>query len=205
MLMQMTISTLHAHRVKLARNWILAAGLLLASNLLAVALWQAGYLQAQENHFLEQAQGGFLALVCCVCSLRAWRLKKTALTLKFLLHAGLALLSYSFLLREVDIDRFGTAQGWAQLEQALRLFGVALWIALLMFVAPRVTQLWPQRSIMFAMPMVQLTMLGGALLVASWPFDKQIFPVLSYATSQFIEEMLELNGCMILFFGSLAD
>jgi hypothetical protein len=42
-------------------------------------------------------------------------------------------------------------------------------------------------------------------LLASWPFDKQVFSVLPYLTSQFIEEMLELNGCMILFFGSLAD
>jgi hypothetical protein len=203
--MQMTIPTLCAHRDFSARNPILAAGLLLASNLLALALWQGGLLQAEENQFLELAQGGFLALVCCVCSVRAWGLATTSRTLQFLLHAGLALLSYSFLLREVDIDRLGFGPGWAQLELVLRLSGVVLWLALLIFVVPRVTALWAQRVIMFKMPMVLLAMLGGALLVASWPFDKQIFPVLSYATSQFIEEMLEFNGCMVLFFGSLAD
>jgi hypothetical protein len=201
----MTIPTLRARRDSPGRHWILPAGFLLASNLLALALWQGGLLQARENQFLELAQCGFLALVCCVCSVRAWRLAKTSLNLNFLLHAGLALLSYSFLLRELDIDQFGAAQQWAQLELVLRLFGVALWLVLLVFVASRVTQLWAQRAIMFKMPMVLLVMLGGALLLASWPFDKQIFPVFSYATSQFIEELLEFNGCMVLFFGSLAD
>lgn len=136
---------------------------------------------------------------------------KTALHLNFLLHAGLALLSYSFLLREFefefefDVDRPGAAHGWATLEQVLRLFGVALWLALLIFAAPRVKPLWAQRATMFALPMVLLSMLGGVLLAASWPFDKQLFSVLPYLTSQFIEEILELEGCMLLFFASLAD
>jgi hypothetical protein len=203
--MPMTISTLRAHRYFPAGNPMVLAGILLVCNLVALSLWYGGFLEAGENHFLELTQGVFLVLVCCVCSARAWCLAKTSLNLNFLLHAGLALLSYSFLLREVDIDQFGASPGWALLEQALRLFGVALWLALLIFVAPRVKPLWAQRVIMFRMPMVLLAMLGGALLVASWPFDKQIFSVLPYLTSQFIEEMLELNGCMILFFGSIAD
>ena len=201
----MTTSTLCGHRDYPVRHWILPAVLLLVGNFIALVLWQGGFLEAQENHFLELSQGGFLVLVCGVCSVRAWRLATTSLNLNFLLHAGLALLSYSFLLREVDIDRFGAGPGWAQLELGLRLFGVALWLALLVFVVPRVKQLWAQRAIMFALPMVLLAMLGGMLLLASWPFDKQVFPVLSYATSQFIEEMLELNGCIILFFASLTD
>ena len=203
--MQMMLSTLCAHRHSPGRNWVVLAGLLLVTNLFALSLWRSGSLQAQENHFLELAQGGFLVLVCVVCGARAWHLAKTALNLNFLLHAGLALLSYSFLLREFDIDQFGTAPAWARLEQAVRLFGVALWLALLIFVTPRVKQLWAQRAIMFRMPMVQLAMLGGVFLVASWPFDKQVFSALPYLTSQFIEEMLELNGCMMLFFTSLAD
>lgn len=201
----MTIATLRARHCPPARNPLVLAGALLVTNLGALGLWCGGFLQAGENHFLELAQCVFLVLVCCVCSVRAWRLKNTSLTLQFLLHAGLALLSYSFLLREVDIDQIGAAPAWAQLEQALRLLGVALWLALLIFVAPRIKPLWAQRAVMFTMPMVLLAMLGGALLLASWPFDKQVFSVLPYLTSQFIEEMLELNGCMILFFGSLAD
>lgn len=203
--MPMTIFALRAHRYWPARNPMVLAGVLLVTNLVALVLWQGGLLRAAENHFLELAQGAFLALVCGVCSVRAWRLAKIALNLHFLLHAGLALLCYSFLLREVDIDQLGAAPAWAQLEQVLRLFGIALWLALLIFVAPRIKPLWAQRAAMFKMPMVLLAMLGGALLLASWPFDKQVFSVLPYLTSQFIEEMLELNGCMILFFGSLAD
>jgi hypothetical protein len=205
MLVQMTLSTLRAHRYSPGRNWAVLAGLLLVTNLFALGLWYSDSSQAEENHFLELVQGGFLALVCGVCCARAWGLAKTALNLNFLLHAGLALLSYSFLLREFDIDQLGAAHGWATLEQVLRLFGVALWLALLIFAALRVKQLWAERATMFALPMVLLSMLGGVLLAASWPFDKQLFSVLPYLTSQFIEEILELNGCMLLFFASLAD
>jgi hypothetical protein len=201
----MTIFTLSRHRYSPSRNPLVLAGVLLVSNFFALSLWHNGFLQAEENHFLELSQCVFLALVCGVCCTRAWRLAKTALNLSFLLHAGLALLSYSFLLRELDIDQFGAAPAWARLEQMLRLFGVVLWLVLLIFVAPRVMQLWAQRVTMFKMPMVVLAMLGGAFLLASWPFDKQVFSVLPYLTSQFIEEMLELNGYMLLFFASLAD
>jgi hypothetical protein len=203
--MQMTISTLRTHRYSPSRNPMVLAGVLLLMNLFALSLWRSGLLQAEENHFLELCQCVLLMLVCGLCSARAWRLAKTSLDLNFLLHAGLALLSYSFLLREVDIDQLGAAPAWAQLEQGLRLFGVGLWLVLLIFVIPRVRQLWAQRAIMFKKPMVVLAMLGGVLLVASWPFDKQVFSVLPYLTSQFIEELLELNGYMFLFFGALAD
>ena len=201
----MTTSTLPTHRYSPKSNWMAPTGLLLTGNFFVLMLWHYGLVQAQENHVLELAQCAFLALACGVCSVRAWHLAKISLNLNFLLHAGLALLSYSFILREVDIDRLGTAPAWASLEQGLRLFGVALWLALLIFVVPRVRQLWAQRAIMFKKPMVILAMMGGALLLASWPFDKQVFTVLPYLTSQFIEELLELNGCMVLFFSSLSD
>ncbi len=201
----MTTSTLPTHRYSSESNWMVPAGLLIISNFFVLMLWQYGFLQAQENHLLELAQCAFLMLACGVCSMRAWRLAKTSLNLNFLLHAGLALLSYSFILREVDIDRLGTAPAWASFEQGLRLFGVTLWLALLIFVAPRVRQLWARRAIMFKKPMVILAMMGGTFLLASWPFDKQVFAVLPYLTSQFIEELLELNGCMVLFFSSLSD
>lgn len=203
--MPMTISTLRTHRYSPSRNPMVLAGVLLLMNLFVLSLWRSGLLQAEENHFLELCQCVLLTLVCGLCSARAWALAKTSLDLNFLLHAGLALLSYSFLLREVDIDQLGAAPAWAQLEQGLRLFGIGLWLVLLIFVISRVRQLWPQRGIMVKKPMVVLAMLGGALLVASWPFDKQVFSVLPYLTSQFIEEVLELNGYMFLFFGALAD
>lgn len=201
----MIFTTLRTHPYSPGRNWVVLATLMLVTNLFALSLWRSGSLDAQENHFLELAQGACLALVFVLCSARAWRLAKTALNLPFLLHAGLALLSYSFLLRESDIDQLGAAEAWLRLEQALRLFGVALWLALLIFVAPRIKSLWRQHAIAYPMPMVLLAMLGGMFFLASWPFDKQMFSVLPYLTSQFIEEVLELDGCMILFCAALAD
>jgi hypothetical protein len=201
----MTISTSHARDYSPGRNPIVLAAALLVTNLFALSLWTSGHLQVQENNFLELAQCVFLALICGVSSVRAWHRAKTSLDLKFLLHAGLALLSYSFLLREVDVDQIGVAPAWGQLEQALRLFGAALWCGLLIFMALRIRALWSQRAIMLKMPMVVLAALSGVLLLAGWPFDKQVFSVLPSLTSEFIEEMLEVNGFMVLFFGSLAD
>jgi hypothetical protein len=55
------------------------------------------------------------------------------------------------------------------------------------------------------MPMVIMVILSGFFLLASWPFDKKIFSTIPYFTSEFIEEMLELNGYIVLFFASLDD
>lgn len=201
----MTISTSRTRDYSPGRNPIVLATVLLVTNLFALNLWTSGYLQVQENNVLELTQCVLLALICGVSSVRAWRRAKTSLDLNFVLHAGLALLSYSFLLREVDIDQIGVAPAWGQFEQALRLFGAALWCGLLIFLALRIRQLWSQRAIMLKMPMVALAALGGALLLAGRPFDKQVFSALPSLTSEFIEEMLEVNGFMVLFFGSLAD
>lgn len=38
-------------------------------------------------------------------------------SLRFLMHAGLSALLFGFLLRELDIDQFGTAPAWAQAEK----------------------------------------------------------------------------------------
>jgi hypothetical protein len=187
------------------QKWTILTGLLLASNFCLIILWFAGHIQAKDHFSLELCQYSFLILICGLSFRRAWHLAKISLNLNFLLNAGLALLSYSFLLRELDIDKFGASPAWAIFELALRLTGVILWLILLMFVLPRARELWAKHAIMFTMPIVIMAILSGFFLLASWPFDKKIFAALPYFTSEFIEEMLELNGYIVLFFASLED
>jgi hypothetical protein len=187
------------------KKWMILTGLLLASNFCLLILWFTGRIQAGDHYLLELSQYSFLVIICSLSIRRAWRLAKISLNLKLLLYAGLALLSYSFLLRELDIDKFGASPAWAIFEKALRLTGVTLWLIFLMFVIPRRRQLWAKRAIIFTMPMVIMAILSGFFLLASWPFDKKIFSTIPYFTSQFIEEMLELNGYIVLFFASLED
>ena len=181
------------------QKWIILTGFLLASNFCLLILWFSGHIQAEDHYLLELSQYSFLILICGLSFKRAWHLAKISLNLNFLLNAGLAFLSYSFLLRELDIDKFGASPAWAIFELALRLTGVILWLILLMFVLPRAAELWAKRTIMFTMPIVIMLILSGFFLLASWPFDKKVFSAIPYFTSQFIEEMLELNGYIVLF------
>jgi hypothetical protein len=187
------------------KKWMILTGLLLASNFCLLVLWFTGRIQAGDHYLLELSQYSFLVIICSLSIRRVWRRTKISLNMTFLLHAGLALLSYSFLLRELDIDKFGASPAWAIFELALRLTGVILWLILLMFVLPRAAELWAKRTIMFTMPIVIMLILSGFFLLASWPFDKKVFSAIPYFTSQFIEEMLELNGYIVLFFSSLED
>ena len=200
----MRFSTLRERLYSSDRKWILI-GLLLASNFFLIILWLTGRLQAGDHYLLELYQYSFLVLICSLSMRRAWRFAKISLNHNFVLNAGLALLTYSFLLRELDIDKFGASPAWAIFEKALRLTGVTLWLIFLMFVIPRRRQLWAKRAIIFTMPMVIMAILSGFFLLASWPFDKKVFSTISYFTSQFIEEMLELNGYIVLFFAFLED
>ena len=201
----MRFSSLRGQLHSSYKKWVILTGLLLASNICLLILWFTGRIQAEDHYLLELSQYSFLVLMCSLSIRRAWRLAKISFNLKFLLYAGLALLSYSFLLRELDIDKFGASPAWAIFEQALRLTGVILWLILLMYVIPRRRQLWAKHTIKFAMPMVIMVILSGFFLLASWPFDKKIFSTIPYFTSEFIEEMLELNGYIVLFFASLED
>ena len=187
------------------QKWMILTGLLLASNLCLIILWFTGHIQAKDHYLLELSQYSFLILICGLSFKRVWHLAKISLNLNFLLNACLVLLSYSSLLRELDIDKFGASPAWAIFELALRLTGVILWLILLMFVLPRAKELWAKRAIILTMPMVIMVILSGFFLLASWPFDKKIFAVIPYFISEFIEEMLELNGYIVLFFASLED
>ncbi|MEN3367357.1 MAG: hypothetical protein V7606_4631 [Burkholderiales bacterium] len=164
-------------------------------------LWKNDPLIAKENGLLEIAQAIFLLLASVLHSERAFRLKKSALD--FTVHAGLALLTLSFALREIEIDEIGSSELWASAERIIRLAAAILWIGFLVFLVPRIRQIYSCRSAILAMPAVILTLCGGLFFLAGWPFDKEIFSALSHASSALIEEVLELNACITLLAASL--
>ena len=79
--------------------------------------------------------------------------------LRFLMHAGLSALMFGFLLRELDIDQFGTAPAWAQAEKALRVMELLILIRLLIFFAPRAGKVFAAAGQIFSM---RITKIGRA-------------------------------------------
>ncbi len=198
----MNLASLREHPYSPSQNLAVLLMTLLGTTLIAVIFWLNGWLTLGENSALELAQATLLILASLLHGERAWRFKIASL--EGLIHAGLALLTYSFALRELEIDQFGASEFWAHLENTLRLIGFTLWAGLLIVLMWRIKLIFDNRWLILALPVMQLTLWGGFFYIASWPFDKALFAALSPAGSEFIEEVLELNACIFLFFASLA-
>lgn len=198
----MNLASLRKHPYSPSQNLAVLLITLLGTTLVAIVFWINGWLTLGENSALELAQATLLILASLLHGERAWRLKIASL--EGLIHAGLALLTYSFALRELEIDQFGASEFWAHLENALRFLGFTLWAGLLIVLMWRIKPIFGNRWLILALPMMKLTLWGGFFYIASWPFDKAVFAALAPASSEFIEEVLELNACIFLFFASLA-
>ena len=197
------MTTLRIHPLSPISNMPILALLVLA---IAVLSWFGLQMDphiADENHLLEWGQALFLLLACVVHGRRAWQAPRSSVS--FALHLGLALLMYAFLLRELDIDNFGEHVLWTWIERGFRGVELVLWVAYLAFMLPRVKALFSQRAAIFTMPVMVLTLVGSVFMIAGWPFDKAVFHAIPHAINELAEEVLELNGYMILFCAALAD
>ena len=200
----MNFTSMREALTSLSRSNVGVAIAVLASMLTAIALWTVFPNIDDENHLLEWLQALFLALACSVHGVRAWQ-EPERQSLRFLMHAGLSALMFGFLLRELDIDQFGTAPAWAQAEKALRVMELLILIRLLIFFAPRARKVFAAVPQIFSMRITILTAIGGLLMVAGWPFDKKIFHGMPDAYALLGEEVLELGAYLLLFLASLAD
>jgi hypothetical protein len=171
---------------------------------ISIALWTVFPDIDDENHLLEWLQALFLALACTVHGVRAWQ-EGDRQSLRFLMHAGMSALLFGFLLRELDIDQFGTAPARAQAEKALRVLELLILIRLLVFFAPRARKVFAVALQIFSMRVTILTAIGGLLMVAGWPFDKKVFHGMPDAYALLGEEVLELGAYLLLFLASLSD
>ncbi len=195
----MNLNTVREHPYSPGRNSTVLIGIMLTATVVSFILWKNDPLMAEEGSAIELAQSALLLLACFMHSERAFHLKLPSLD--FLIHAGLALLTYSFAYREFDFDLFGTLE--MPIDRISKLAGIALWGVFLIILMSRIKQIFSRRSEILALPVIPLTIWGGLFYIASWPFDKEIFSALSHDYSRFIEEVLELNACVILFAASL--
>lgn len=197
----MNFNALRVHPYSPGRNPTVLIGIMLTATVVSFILWKNDPLIAEEDSALELAQSALLLLACSLHGERAFHLKMPSLD--FLIHAGLALLTYSFLYREFDFDLFGALE--MPVDRISKFAGIALWGVFLIILMPRIKHIFSHLSAILALPVIALALWGGLFYIASWPFDKEIFSALSHNYSRFIEEVLEINACIILFAGSLAD
>ena len=200
----MNFTSMREALASLSRSNAGVASAVLLSMAISIALWTVFPDIDDENHLLEWLQALFLALACSVHGVRAWQ-EPDRQSLRFLMHAGLCALMFGFLLRELDIDQFGTAPAWAQAEKALRVMELLILIRLLIFFAPRARKVFAAAPRIFGMRITILTLIGGLLMVAGWPFDKKVFHGMPDAYALLGEEVLELGAYLLLFLASLSD
>ncbi|MEG2032462.1 MAG: hypothetical protein RR376_17595 [Janthinobacterium sp.] len=200
----MNFTSMREALTSLSRSNVGVASAVLFSMLASIALWTIFPDIDDENHLLEWLQALFLALACSVHFVAAWKMDERQ-SLRFLMHAGLAALMFGFLLRELDIDQFGTDPVWAQIEKALRVGELLILIRLLIFFAPRARKVFAHAPQIFSMRITILTAIGGLLMVAGWPFDKKVFHGMPDAYALLGEEVFELGAYLLLFLASLSD
>ncbi|MES2832748.1 MAG: hypothetical protein V4695_12225 [Pseudomonadota bacterium] len=151
---------------------------------------------AQENGVLEWLQVSMILFACVMHSGRAGQLDRSSLL--FVTHAGLALLTYSFALRELDFEQFGSSPLWLLLEKSLRLIRTVLWLGFFMLMYFRMKVIFSQRAFLFRLPVVWMSLIGGLFLIAGGLFDRQVFSNIAQPSSRFAEEVLELNGYFMI-------
>lgn len=201
--MQKKLSSLAGFSGSSASHRALFIMLLVAVPVLALFLGDIQTDIQEENGILEMGQAACLMLAFLIQGRHALHSRKYFLD--FFIHAGLSLVTYSFCLREIDIDQLGSGgEVWQRIEQFLRLVGVAGWLGLFVLLVPRLAACFAGRSDILAMPAVKLAILGGLFFVAGWPFDKEVFSPLSQAHSRLIEEILELEACLLFLVASFS-
>lgn len=175
-------------------------GLLAISSTLSFEAWQFNSAIVKENALLELAQGGFLLLAALVQGWRAFNTHDSGL--KRDIRLGLALFALALFLREVDIDKLGSSAAWGALEKILRVIALLMILSFIWHISRRVKLVVRNLGKILLSPTVILTMLACVFYACGWPFDRELFNI-DRGLSQWFEETLELNACLLFFCASL--
>jgi len=182
--------------------WNAAAMLILV--LLHTALWCVAchvyHLTADENGFMETTQTLLLALA----SLLYLSAASVSMNQERLLFSGLALLSVSFLLREVDVRGLNLNPVVASMVNGLgrNLMLGSMWLGFLLACALNVRRLPTIFLAWVKSPAGHAILLAGLFLVLGKPFDENVFAI-SESTAQFCEELFEANGYLLLLLSAI--
>jgi len=182
------------------------SGVIVSSALLAVSLvlflaWQRDPLVAEEDHLMEWMQASFLGLAASLHLRRSRRMRgETAAIAVFF---GLALLSSSFMARELDIDSWGNPAVAEPTQFALRAVLIILWLVFARFLFKHFPPLWKAFPGTLGKPVVVIAFVGCCFYLASWPFEKELFPISTNA-SKYWGQLTQLFACALLFAASFA-
>ncbi|MBE0596956.1 MAG: hypothetical protein IH614_06795 [Desulfuromonadales bacterium] len=162
-------------------------------------LWLHDRSVTAENHLLENSQAVFLALAIALHIVQSARTGDGAVRL---FHLTLGLLCLSVLVREIDIDKLGSAAIWNSMEVVVRLCVVLVWIVLGSYLLRHWEELWRRRLPLLISMNSFLVYLGIFFYMASWFFDKSVIPV-NPDVSQLWEELLQLSATVFFFVSAL--
>jgi hypothetical protein len=148
----------------------------------------------REDHLVEWAQVGML-LVASGIHCRAFRAiaRNEA---DYWIHAGLSLLTFSFAIREMEIDQWNEKYG-SLVEVSIRAVNVLLWTAFAVSVMNGRSHIRSNRGQFLGHPVLRISGLGLAVYVLGGLFDKHVF-ALSRETDLFLEELAEFGASYFL-------
>jgi hypothetical protein len=181
------------------------AGLLFAAALIVVLICTYLVVRTgnvtlyQENGLLENLQAGLLVVCVIGFALRGIRAQSPRRWLLLLC----ALLSYAFLLREVDVERLGLPAIFGAIGAGVgrnASIAIALLALLGMLARNRVASYGAALTLLRSNSGRWLVATGALLVLGAW-FDKHP----TYLHARFIEESFELLAFVCMLNGALAD
>lgn len=190
----------HTQHIRAIALAFFIVGLLAISSTLSFEAWQFNQSIVQENALLELAQGGFLLLAALVQGWRAFNKHDSGLESD--VRLGLALFALALFLREVDIDKLGSSLVWDITEKVLRVIVLSVILGFTLHMLRRIKLVMRNAGKILLAPTVVFTLLACAFYACGWPFDRELFNI-DRDLSQWLEETLELNACLLFFCASL--
>jgi len=157
--------------------------------------------KSDKDGIVEAAQSIFIALAIAVFAYHAFISKEIK---SKLVSFGFSLLSLTFLLRELDVEKLDIPSFLIMLGSGTgrNLLLGSLWIILLIWTFKyKSVEKNKIVSFLFSIP-GQMLMFSSLMLVLGAMMDKNIFS-LQNSTTRFYEELLELLGYAYLFFASM--
>jgi len=191
----------YTHHIRAIALTFFIVGLLAISSTLSFEAWQFNPAIVKENALLELAQGGFLLLAALVQGWRAFNAHDSGL--KRDIRLGLALFALALFLREVDIDKLGGSAAWDVIEKVLRVITLLMILGFTLHMSRRIKLVMRNAGKILLSPTVMLTILACVFYACGWPFDRELFNNIDKGLSQWFEETLELNACLLFFCASL--
>ncbi len=158
-------------------------------------------IDTNEDGIVEVIQSIFIAFVMMIFTYDAIKSKEIEAKLA---SFGLSLLSLTFLLRELDMEKFDIPSFLIMLGSGVgrNLLLGSLWIILLISTLKYISFEKKKIEAFLFSTYGQLLMFSALMLVLGAMMDKNVFS-LQHLTARFYEELLELLGYFFLFFASI--